>query len=794
MLLLLHGNFVFSQQPPVGGVHASLTDLADEEALQPTPWESTDPFDVVSYLQPQPLLIPNVSVQPATSLPSSTLAITDSLFGNDRTRRAAPGIAQIPRGMGPATDLVFGAESSVRLSTDAGNLLGKSPSTLGMGVQRRSPIVTDPRPRGSRVGRLAASGSYWIPARVDLDTMLSKIDSRSIADMTVIQGPYSALYGPGFNFVDVQLLPTPRYADGPSWDGSSSVDYKSNGRQVYGRQALAAGAEDWGARFAYGHRTGNDYRSGDGTPIPASYNSRDFDVAFGCDLTADSHIEFNYLRLDQTNVELPGQAFDIDWLVTDGYEVKYVVEEPGISDRWIVDAWYNRTRLEGNAQNPSKRRMFPLYDLLGFIGNTSVDSESSGFRTALAWGDAESGLLLTGLDLRYVRQSLDEITSGRFGFAIWEDANSPIPPSHTINPGLFVEYLQPISDDIRVRAGGRLDTYRAAITESPANLQSLGTQTPQMSLADILGTDQWTQNFTLPSLFLTGEYEVTDSCTATAAAGFASQAPTLTDLYAAQPFMFLLQNGLNTVTGDPRLRPEKLWQVDLGVRFDNGNVRSGARAFHAWIQDYITFENMNVFYAPPFGQPEQVSLKYVNTGLATLTGGEAYGEFDWNDWLVPFVTLAYVQGVDQTRHGSFATKRATPGSPSVQVAGLPRGAFSGVSGNAEEPLPSILPLESRLGLRFRPAPNDTSWFVEFSARMVDRQRRVAASLLETPTPGFTVLDLRASWQPASNLRLVAGAENLADRNYREHLDYRSPSGIRVLQPGVNVYVGTELLY
>ena len=38
---------------------------------------------------------------------------------------------------------------------------------------------------------------------MDLDTMLNKIDSRIVNDITVIKGPYSALYGPGSNFVDV---------------------------------------------------------------------------------------------------------------------------------------------------------------------------------------------------------------------------------------------------------------------------------------------------------------------------------------------------------------------------------------------------------------------------------------------------------------------------------------------------------------------------------------------------------------------------------------------------------------
>ena len=63
-----------------------------------------------------------------------------------------------------------------------------------------------------RAARLLASGSYWAPARQDLDTMLSKIDSRIISDMIVIKGPYSARYGPGFDFVDFQK----RHVSGPS--------------------------------------------------------------------------------------------------------------------------------------------------------------------------------------------------------------------------------------------------------------------------------------------------------------------------------------------------------------------------------------------------------------------------------------------------------------------------------------------------------------------------------------------------------------------------------------------------
>lgn len=40
--------------------------------------------------------------------------------------------------------------------------------------------------------------------------------------------------------------------------------------------------------------------------------------------------------------------------------------------------------------------------------------------------------------------------------------------------------------------------------------------------------------------------------------------------------------------------------------------------------------------------------------------------------------------------------------------------------------------------------------------------------------------------------LVAGVENLTDKNYQEHLDPRNLSN--VFRPGINYYFGAELTY
>ncbi len=62
-------------------------------------------------------------------------------------------------------------------------------------------------------------------------------------------------------------------------------------------------------RAGYGQRLGNDYTTGAGSKIPSSYNSGEGDLGLGFDLTEDDRIEFNLLRLDQSNVEFPGYLF-----------------------------------------------------------------------------------------------------------------------------------------------------------------------------------------------------------------------------------------------------------------------------------------------------------------------------------------------------------------------------------------------------------------------------------------------------------------------------------------------------
>jgi len=744
-------------------------------------------------LQPLP-----VEPAPAPVTPSSTQSVAN-IFRGGRSSALLQLASTQRKENRVAADRILGIESKARSTSDVGSLLSKSARNRGIVAQKRNPIITDPRIRGSRVGQLGASGSYWIPARIDLDTVLSKVDSDLISSVDVVKGPYAVAYGPGNSFLNFDLVESPRSDSGPVVGGTTSLEYQTNGEQWYGRQSLNYADENWGVQVGYGHRTGSDYEAGNGVSIPSSYQSRDLDVALGIDLAPGQSLEMFYLHQDQTDVELAGQAFDLDALTTDAVEITWVNTSIDWADRVEVEGWYNNSRLKGNAQNPSKRQTFPFLDIIRYVGNTNVDSVSTGARAAAAWELDADRELSAGVDVRVVRQRLDEISSGQFGFISFTDVNSPIPRSVAANPGLFLELVDQSFDNLTITTGARADIVTTEILADRTDLQDLGTGFAQQSLSDILGTGEFDQSFGLWSAFVTANYAVDDHWTLNAAAGHGQRPPSLTELYAAESFMFLLQSGLNTVTGDPRLNPERHSQIDLGASFDSDHFRASVNGWHAWVHDRITFETLSIRRGPPFGQIEQVNLKYVNTDLATLMGIEAAAEYDLFDGLSAFGTLSYVRGEDQTRNGSFATLQADglTGAPSVRVTGAQRGQF-GVTTTGplpgEEPLPGIPPLESRLGLRASGTWREMLWNVEFAARLVDRQSRVAALLFETPTAGFATFDLRSFLQVSPSLSLFAGVENLTDRNYREHFDFRSLTGTSIQQPGLNAYVGSELVY
>lgn len=750
---------VVPQQPPTpteAGAQPGGSGLLGNQQL---------PSDLQQALTPQAPASDGSAANPSISAPISGTG-------------ASP--ERIAEAAGPAaTGVAGGAQTQFLGTSDAGDLLTRADSALGVERQFRSPIATDIRIRGYRLGQVQtyADDQFWFPARNDLDTFLSKIDSGLIQDVIILKGPYTARFGPGFAFIDIATAATPRYKEGFEAHGRTASIYRDNGQQFYARQSIFAGAENWGTRVSYGQRTGNDYLDGAGVEIPGSYNARDVEFAYGFDWGNNQNLEFGYIRLDQTDVEFPGQVFDTRWLGTDGYRLKYTLDNQNYFDKLEVISYYNRTVFTGDAQNASKRRQIPELNEIGFTGFTDGDLSVFGDQLAITWGRPGEQQWIVGVDVRVLSQQINEFDRL---FDVPCDLNYPVPRTNMVDAGIFVENVNPLTEYFTVKMGGRFDTLYFNVPNAPPFFESSCDCGDLNVVAESLGVDKGalSRYYQLGAGYINGELKATDELTFLGGFGFAMRPPTPTELYAINPFLAILQQGFTTVQGNPRLSPEKLHQMDIGFRGDYGWYRVGAAGFYSWINDYITYEALGDSQGKiPLPLTNALNVRFVNTSLATLWGTEAYAEFDVTDTITPFATLTYVQGWDQSRGDRAAN---------IFVNGVP------LPNPASEALPGIAPLESRVGVRLHEAGKRPTYGVELSARMVDGQDLVAASLLEQPTGGFTVFDMRAYWQAREGVLLTAGMENVFDRFYREHLDLRTGRG--VFQMGRSTYVGLELRY
>lgn len=600
--------------------------------------------------------------------------------------------------------------------------------------------------------------------------------------MIVIKGPYAARYGPGHSFVDFSIKESPRYFNGPETHASTSFDYKSNGEQFYGRQTIWGGEENYGFRLGYGHKGGVDYESGDGIDMPGSYKSRDIDLAFGIDLNETTKLEFSYLRLDQTDTEIATQIFDLDYLVTDSFELTYsqwnnlsgggAYSTDAMSELLTIETWYNQTRFEGNAQGSGKRRLMPrLTSVVGLTGFTQAYNQSTGLTIDETWFGDDGASLSIGADVRYLQQGLNEFDAAAI-FSPTTSQNFPIPDAFQVNPGLYVEIEKPLQD-VTLKAGARID-----IVESDAETNAAGVEGEQF-LPNRLGGGNFDRADFLFSGFLTAEYQVNDTVTFAGGLGNSMRSPTMTELYAVAPFVSVMPQFAGTsLFGNPALDREKRYQIDIGLHIDEGSFRAGATGFHAWVNDYITLDN--VANLRDGGEILIPNYQFTNTNLATIAGFELYLEHDVNDWFTTFANMTYTEGRD---HSRFDTK-----SP-IALNSFGAGFRSGSSA-PEEPLFGISPLESRLGIRVQD-PNQR-FGLEFTARIVDNQDRVAVSLAEQETAGYTTFDIRAFLSPSDNVMFIAGVENLTDKQYQTHLDPRHLA--QVFQPGISFFFGTEVSY
>jgi outer membrane receptor protein involved in Fe transport len=701
-------------------------------------------------------------------------------------------------------------------TTTTAELLTQAPS---VSARRVSAITLDPRVRGYHSNQLngSANGITQLKARVDIDSLFSQIDPGVVQNVTIIDGPYTSLYGPGFAFIMADLLQPPRYPSAPETHLSSNFVYGTNAQTLYSRDNVISGGKDWGVCASYGLRTGNDYQAGgeSGFLVPSRYQKWDGLLAVNYDLNSIGRVEFDCLRTEMNDVELPGVVYDIQSSVNEQYNLSYFIQDdPNGPKQLQLQSWYNRTAYHGDASRASKQASLyqafftePAFaDLpVNTLGTGSLDS--LGVRLLRTFGQADAPQLTVGADWRRYRQQYEEDNVDAAGAIVFGGNVYGIPRSQMDDCGVLADYALPLTDRFTVNVGGRVDQCTPSLDTDDPVITQITDPTLWYYEPGYFQTSR-----TLGMAYVTARQKVAEASTLKAGTAFAMRGPDLTELYNDEPYVPFNRFGNTYIDGLSNLKPEKNLQVDLGLTYDNKKTSYGVRGFFSIVRDYIMpvpaiidptapyppflvskvlgrdFSSFPAIYRTDLGTVNengdtcQAGYQYVNVDCVTFLGGDLFGETKLTDRFAVFGSMSYVYGVNNT-------PVCFVNDPSFDATIGTIVPLSGTDG-----VPGIYPLNGTVGFRIL-EPEEDRWCIEFGARMVRTQDHVAVTLSEVPNPGFTTFNLKGYYRVRKNVRVSLDLENLLNRYYSEpdSLAIMSPSGLPVYVPeaGFSALMGVE---
>ena len=226
-------------------------------------------------------------------------------------------------------------------------------------------------------------------------------------------------------------------------------------------------------------------------------------------------------------------------------------------------------------------------------------------------------------------------------------------------------------------------------------------------------------------------------------------------------YFALKRNGTDWV-GNPNLNPVRNTETDFGFNIHARRFSLRPTVFYSRLTNFIALYSQPIVRTVA-GVMNKSARTYESVD-GYIRGGEVTFSVAFDRSLLLAGGLSYARGV---QYGKIA------GMPHTDMAEMP-------------------PLKSRMSLRY----GRKLYFGEVEGRAVARQDKVDRRLLESPTPGYGVLNVRGGVHHRS-LNLAAGIENALGRLYYDHLSFqRDPFRLatRLPDPGRSLFLSLSIAF
>jgi iron complex outermembrane receptor protein len=643
---------------------------------------------------------------------------------------------------------VFEREIREKNPKDVGEFLKTQP---GFGAIRRGGYAVDPVMRSFKYEQLnvqfdgGVKVSQACPNR--MDPVTTHIQAEDLEKIEIIKGPYAVRFGQNMGGVINLVMKRPEPSQSFNIHAALEGGYESNGEGKRGRATLTASGAFYDIYFSGGSKDYGNYKNGGGLEVPSSFRVNDYSLKAGFRPWQNHRLQVSWRQSYARDVLHAALPMDSDKDDTNIWSLDYAARN--IHSKILALTakvyWSQVDHVMSNTRRPN-------YSMVQAISN--VESQTTGGKFELGFNLSPKNLWYLGADVALLAKdgsrNRDVYMNPCNGMifdppmkvtdAIWQN-------SSLNNVGIFSEWRQTLTPKLMLVAGTRVDLITSEIKEpAPQFVAEYG--------------DIGTQKETNFSANLSLNYRLDPTATLNLAAGRGVRSANLTERYINH-----MNVGLDPheYVGNPFLKPEANQQVELSLQKRISQLEFKASVFYSEITDFISAavdESLERLFMPCM-EPKNAK-RFQNIDRARQTGFEAQlsGRL--------YRSLSYRAGAGYTK-------------------------AKNVDWN--EPLPEIPPLQGELALRY--THRSGNYWGEVNSRLAAKQDRIAVSFGETATPGFTVFNFFAGFEPLRFLEFNLGILNIFDVRYYEHLNRRyknMPENEILYEPGRNITFNVKLHY
>ncbi|UJP63610.1 TonB-dependent receptor domain-containing protein [Mongoliitalea daihaiensis] len=622
-----------------------------------------------------------------------------------------------------------------RLHHDAGAILNQNPVVNG--IRKSGAFAFDPVMRGFKYEQLnividgLQSAIAACPNRMDPPT--SQIALNRIKQVEILKGPHALRYGIGLGGTINFVQEDPNFSSPNGVYGRYSSMYEHNGNiwRHEGRVGLSGENHDIGIMGSWS--AGTDYVDGEGNVVPANFRRGTVGMYGDFKVGRRDLVQVTVNRNFARDVDFPSLAMDLR-----------------SDDTWMGSLRHTRTFQQRNLLSWTSSIYLTkvdhlmdnlLRDLNPRMSNARVPAftQNYGGRTEGLW-KLGNGRIYAGADYRSEsaqgireREFLMGPMAGRVVLDnAWQD-------SQIQKLGTFVNYNLPLGAYM-FSVSGRLDVNHAVGKDILPEFEQANraSQVTQLN----------------PGISLGLKKDLTDELNMSVWLARVQRSGSLTER-----FINYFPVGMDPfeLVGNAALKPETNNQLDFVVGYKKEKIQVEFNAFAAYLTDYITAERTEL--TPRIASAPGVR-QFINIDRALKTGVE--------------LNLSQYLGWGLQQQFAFAYTY-------------------GQNLSLSEALPEIAPLDIRYALIGNHL--DSKLHTALRLRHVTAQNRVSALFGEMTTPGFTLVDVDASYAITSQLALKVGAQNLLNLAYYEHLNRPIGSDRRPLfAPGRNFFVMVSMKF